>query len=865
MSLRLLCNISSFLEIFILCATHSIDTHNIFISNGDSVILKCDVLPNSKSTWDKENPRANKTYKEVIPQADGKYINPKIPNKNRLEIVGNISKGDYNLQIQNVSSSDEGTYKCSQKVNGTIVREHHVTLQIEVKPKNVEVLHSENGFIDVEEGKFLNLTCSVQSGIPPETITWFNRSSPVKSGGPGNLTISFITQKNHHNNQFSCKVEADSLLIPIYKNITIDIKYKPYVKFIDSNPIIVTENNNLTLLCSSDGNPMVNEMQILNQVNNQVLTRCLQSTCSFTISKIKRKDAGIYICNAENTFGITETVVKVNITYPPSVTVTQHIGRLALQCNPDGNPPTYTFHLWKHRSKFGETIRKLNYSRHLNFPTSERNYHKNGVYICSVENGIEDINGLSVQSGQTIVQLTDKPIFVSQNSKTQYGRFGHYVDITVYVYSFPELTSVNVVRNDTCFVNKNNLVYIENSTLIDTLFNTEFRIIGTTIRLHRYNLTKDDFTFYQFNVTNKIGHAIHAVELTAADKPEKPNIKEVIPGIENLKVSWTSTFNGGKEQQFILEYKTVEDSKWNKVSPINETFDNCCHHVIENLVASTDYMVRIHATNELGDSKFTDIKRVKTVAVNTDQSGITSTIIGLILGIVVVVTVLTLSLFLYLKRGYFIKTKFPSQSSIQDDELQDEMAVENYIYQSQGNTLENRNQQVQSDKQRSANRQKTPLLQGSIESPYQNHFTANSLKNEASLAVENNLYHSQTSGNLLRRMHHCDKSSVNFCRNASRDNMLQNMPSHSNERTFKIAHEQYNGALHYVEVVVDPLDPTKEVRIHGTNDRTIYADIETGVVGVPLNEIDRDDDDTDEDDDDDFMYIDGIIDYTKKS
>lgn len=58
----------------------------------------------------------------------------------------------------------------------------------------------------------------------------------------------------------------------------------------------------------------------------------------------------------------------------------------------------------------------------------------------------------------------------------------------------------------------------------------------------------------------------------------------------------------------------MEDSEWNKVSLINDTSDNCCHHVIENLFASTDYTVHIHATNELGDSKFTEIRRVKTFA-----------------------------------------------------------------------------------------------------------------------------------------------------------------------------------------------------------------------------------------------------------
>lgn len=104
-----------------------------------------------------------------------------------------------------------------------------------------------------------------------------------------------------------------------------------------------------------------------------------------------------------------------------------------------------------------------------------------------------------------------------------------------------------------------------------------------------------------------------AVNLFFPDKPEKPNINEVFPYIDNIIVSWTSTFNGGKEQQFILEYKNAEASEWNAVPAINDSSANCCHHVIENLVADTEYMIRIQAMNELGESKFTKIRIVKTL------------------------------------------------------------------------------------------------------------------------------------------------------------------------------------------------------------------------------------------------------------
>ncbi|CAC5393264.1 NEGR1 [Mytilus coruscus] len=294
-------------------ATDRIITTTVYVSKGDTAILKCKVLPNSKTGWDKEIPHVKYLHIKLIPQADGQDINPYISNKDKLAVVGNITTGDYNLQIQNVASNDEGTYTCFQRAHGNIIREHRVLLKIEVKPVNVKVLHSDKGVIEGEEDKLLNLTCNVQSGIPPEIIKWYNMSSLIKSGGPGVLTISFKTKRYHHNKQYSCKVEADSLLTPKQENITLNIKYKPYVYINTANPIIVTENNNLTFLCSSDGNPFVKEMNIENQ-KGQVLTNCSKSTCDLKILKISQEDAGIYKCNARNIIGIAETVIKVNVT-----------------------------------------------------------------------------------------------------------------------------------------------------------------------------------------------------------------------------------------------------------------------------------------------------------------------------------------------------------------------------------------------------------------------------------------------------------------------------------------------------------------------------------------------------------------------
>lgn len=83
------------------------------------------------------------------------------------------------------------------------------------------------------------------------------------------------------------------------------------------------------------------------------------------------------------------------------------------------------------------------------------------------------------------------------------------------MFSFQEITrlSVNVVKNGEYFLN-----CFKNSTLTDTIYNTEVHIFGSKRTLHRYNLTKDDFTLYEFNVANPIGNATFRIQIAAAVK-----------------------------------------------------------------------------------------------------------------------------------------------------------------------------------------------------------------------------------------------------------------------------------------------------------------------------------------------------------
>ncbi|CAC5383194.1 NCAM [Mytilus coruscus] len=204
----------------------------VYVLEGATAILECNVPPFAKSTWDKAN--SSSGPRGVILYADRNEINTNLPNMNNLAIVGEISEGNYNLQIQSVSSSDEGVYICSHKSNESKIHESLVTLTLK----------------------------------------------------------EFYSMPSH---------------------------------FLD----------------------------------------------------------------------------------PPSVTITKDQHGTTLYCNPIGNPSNYTFHLWEHRSNLGQLIRMTDKGQNWTIVSSEIQYQMNGIYICRVDNGVKDINGSTVQSATTRVQLPD--------------------------------------------------------------------------------------------------------------------------------------------------------------------------------------------------------------------------------------------------------------------------------------------------------------------------------------------------------------------------------------------------------------------------------------------------------------------------
>lgn len=97
------------------------------------------------------------------------------------------------------------------------------------------------------------------------------------------------------------------------------------------------------------------------------------------------------------------------------------------------------------------------------------------------------------------------------------------------------------------------------------------------------------------------------------DRPETPNITEIISGMNSLQIKFVRNYNGGLEQQFLLAYRKLTDKKWRTSGPINDTCGQYCVHMITDLDDETYYELRLYARNAIGKSNFTSAWIVRTL------------------------------------------------------------------------------------------------------------------------------------------------------------------------------------------------------------------------------------------------------------
>ncbi|KAI8491349.1 hypothetical protein Bbelb_309820 [Branchiostoma belcheri] len=125
----------------------------------------------------------------------------------RHKIVGDSSKGEFNLEIRNVLLKDDGKYSCYTHPDNTA----DATLTVVVPMPNPPTVSG--GELPVTSGDQLSLTCRASGGHPAPRLTWLNGTEPFRSATMATtedqsleLFLPRVTKWDHGAN-FTCRAD----------------------------------------------------------------------------------------------------------------------------------------------------------------------------------------------------------------------------------------------------------------------------------------------------------------------------------------------------------------------------------------------------------------------------------------------------------------------------------------------------------------------------------------------------------------------------------------------------------------------------------------------------------------------------------
>ncbi|XP_057187780.1 B-cell receptor CD22-like [Triplophysa rosa] len=269
--------------------------------------------------------------------------NPPVQQYNWFK--GETSVGSRKIySITNIRSDQSGEYKCKTRNKHGEKYSEAVMLNVMYAPRNVVASISSSGVI--VEGDSVTLTCSSESNPPVQQYSWFEGETSVGSGNIFKIT----SVRSDQNGEYKCKAN-NNLGEKYSKAVTLNVMYAPrnVVASISSSGVIV-EGDSVTLTCSSESNPPVQQYSWFEGETS------VGSGNIFKITSVRSDQNGEYKCKANNNLGEKYSkAVTLNVMYAPrnvsasisSSGVIVEGDSVTLTCSSESNPPVHIYSWFK--------------------------------------------------------------------------------------------------------------------------------------------------------------------------------------------------------------------------------------------------------------------------------------------------------------------------------------------------------------------------------------------------------------------------------------------------------------------------------------------------------------------------------------
>ncbi|CAC5380200.1 unnamed protein product [Mytilus coruscus] len=524
-----------------------------FVDNGATVVLNCTCFRENESSWngpDGLNALSNDT---LIPYSDGIQISPNL-NISNIDIYGNYSIGPpTNLKIINVTE------------------------------KNIAY---------GKEGVQMNLTCTVNNGIPSATLIWSKDGLAVSNGSRDSLLYQLTPTRFDHLQNMTCNANSDLLTSPLSQTIYLDILYRPYLTTTQQKDGLLIEGQSTVLCCHSNSNPPAHymswdknyhEIYSWRQNNTTKLDGMNKDVC-LPIYTVYRNHTGNYTCVAENSIAKSNSSLSINVYVsshlqlpkdnPPDVIVTSTISEqnITLHCVANGKPDNYTFYDWEHKSEFKEHIRCIHGTQKgqlvIDKSQKGKENENDGIYMCTVSNGISYLEVKTKKKGQKVIKSHAPPVFVAYNKPVRNGQYGQKLKLKIHVYDRLYNCKVLIKMNDTTLKVKTKKEMIKT---YDTFHGVNITVWGQQFTFDLPLTSENDFRNYTVEACNDVGCNYFDVQVQSAYRPEGPTNISVIARRQRVTVLWYPSFNGGFDQDFFLEYTVDLRFKPRVIGPVNDT------------------------------------------------------------------------------------------------------------------------------------------------------------------------------------------------------------------------------------------------------------------------------------------------------